>query len=336
MHVVVAIPTLNEEEHIEDLVLSMLNEKARFSSLEIAIADGGSTDRTVEIATSLSKRFSEVHFIRNRKKIQSAAINEVAKLWKDKADILVRCDAHSLYPTNFISNLIGTLRKTKATSVVVPMDSVGVTCMQKAIAWVSDTPVGSGGAAHRGGNVSGFVDHGHHAAIRLTDFLAVGGYDESFITNEDAELDSRLRQNGGSIYLDAGTRIKYFPRRTLKDLFTQYFKYGKGRAMTLMRHPHSVRPRQLSVLVNFFALIFSVAAAGIFQNLAMLAWPALYSLILTATSVLIMIQKHSFCGILAAPAAFVMHMSWALGFLNALLLGEKTYRAANDVALSQP
>ena len=37
-----------------------------------------------------------------------------------------------------------------------------------------------------------WADHGHHALMRISAFRAVGGYDESFSHNEDAELDYRL------------------------------------------------------------------------------------------------------------------------------------------------
>ena len=126
--------------------------------------------------------------------------------------------------------LLEALARTGADSVVVPMDAVGVGCFQRAVAWVVDTPLGSGGSAHRGGKRSGFVDHGHHAAFKAARFRELGGYDEAFSHNEDAEFDRRLADAGGRIWLDADIRIGYFPRATPGALWRQYWNYGRARA----------------------------------------------------------------------------------------------------------
>ena len=54
---------------------------------------------------------------------------------------------------------------------------------------------------------SGYVDHGHHAAFRAASFKAIGGYDETFSHNEDAEFDGALEidQETGLI-ANVGTR----------------------------------------------------------------------------------------------------------------------------------
>src|SRR5206468_2430242 len=152
-------------------------------------------------------------------------------------------------------------------------DSMGETCLQRAIAWVSNSPIGTGGAAHRGGRRSGFVDHGHHAAFRMAAFRRVGGYDESFTHNEDAELDCRQLALGGRVYLDADIRIGYRPRQTLAALARQYYRYGAGRARTAQRHPGSLRLRQLAVPVHVAASLLAVAASAWWP--VGLLWPAL-------------------------------------------------------------
>ncbi|NJM35616.1 MAG: hypothetical protein HC850_13990 [Rhodomicrobium sp.] len=117
--------------------------------------------------------------------------------------------------------------------------------MQKAIAAASNSRLGNGGSAHRGAALSRFVDHGHHAAFDREAFLALGGYDESFRYNEDAEYDWRLTQSGGRIFLLADAAIGYFPRADLVELARQYRNYGWGRASTVLKHGMIPRPRQL-------------------------------------------------------------------------------------------
>jgi succinoglycan biosynthesis protein ExoA len=255
----------------------------------------------------------------NHQRIQSSGINLVAR-FHPAADILVRCDAHAVYPKGYVKSLVRTLERTNADSVVVPMDCVGRSCFENAVGWVSDTRVGSGGSAHRGGHRSGFVDHGHHAAFRMSAFMDTGGYDESFRQNEDAEFDNRLTARGGRVFLDADIRIGYHPRGNFRGLWRQYFNYGFGRSRTARRHPRTVRLRQLVVPVHFCLSLVSLALAAFTGQLLFAAWPLLYASLLLATSLAITASRRSLCGLLAGPAAGVMHTAWATGFLAGLAL----------------
>ena len=60
-----------------------------------------------------------------------------------------------------------------------------------------------------------WTDHGHHALMRVAAFRAVGGYDESFSHNEDAELDYRLRAAGYRIWMTDKTFMVYYPRASV-------------------------------------------------------------------------------------------------------------------------
>ncbi|MFS2007349.1 glycosyltransferase family 2 protein [Duganella sp. CT11-25] len=309
--VLVVVPTLNEEVMIESVLTTLFDGQGPVDGRLFVVADGGSTDATRGIVERIAAARGDVVLMDNPKRRQSAGINLALDTHGAGADILVRCDAHSVYPAGFIDKLIGSLADSGAQAVVVPMDSGGDNCVQRAVAWVSDTPLGSGGSAHRGGKASSFVDHGHHAAFLVSSFRRAGGYDESFSHNEDAELDCRQRAYGGRIWLDAGIRIGYAPRDSLSRLWSQYFNYGKGRSRTIRRHPGSMRLRQFAVPAHLALSLFAIAVAPVFPYL--LAWPLLYLAILTAGSLKIALDKQSACGLLAGPAAFVMHTAWALG-----------------------
>jgi succinoglycan biosynthesis protein ExoA len=234
---------------------------------------------------------------------------------------LVRCDAHSIYPEGFILSVAEALRQTGAASVVIPMDAVGDTCFERANAWTVDTPLGSGGSVHRGGKTSGFVDHGHHAGFNIDIYRQIGGYDETFSHNEDAEYDARLAQAGGKIFLDAYIRIRYIPRGSVGRLAKQYFNYGKGRARNVRKHGQALKVRQAVPVFALLASTVGVAAAPFF-------WPALllpvgYLAVLATASVGIAIWKRSPCGLLAGLISGTMHMSWAAGFLKEVLFGRK-------------
>jgi succinoglycan biosynthesis protein ExoA len=315
-NILVVIPTLNEARGIEAVVNALHEDLPTTARVSMVVVDGGSTDGTVAIVQRLSHKRPLLSVMHNDKRIQSAAVNLAARTAGHDADVLVRCDAHAVYPRGYVRQLVETLDRTQADAVVVPMDSTGHTCLQRAVAWVSDTPVGSGGSAHRGGKTSGFIDHGHHAAFRMASFRRAGGYDESFTHNEDAELDCRQRRLGSRLYLDADIRLGYHPRDSFKGLARQYFAYGRGRSRTVRRHPGSMRARQLALPVHF-ALSAACLLLAVWLPWLLL-WPALYVAVLAATSVGLALRHQSVCGLLAGPAAATMHAAWALGFLLGL------------------
>jgi succinoglycan biosynthesis protein ExoA len=317
VRVLAVVPTLNEERHIEKVLSGLLDEACDFAGMRIVVADGGSQDGTADRVLALARRHPQVSLISNPARIQSAALNLAARQFGRDADVLIRCDAHALYPNHFCRSLVHTLSRTGADAVVVPLDSIGDSCWQRAVAWVSNSAVGTGGSAHRAGRRSGFVDHGHHAAFRMERFRRAGGYDESFTHNEDAELDCRQRALGARVYLDAEIRIGYRPRPTPAGLWHQYFRYGAGRSRTARRHPGSLRLRQLAVPTHLALSLAALALAPIFPPA--LAWPGFYLAVLGTTSLVLALRHRSVCGLLAGPAAAVMHTAWACGFLSALV-----------------
>ncbi len=329
----VVIPTLNEAAHIEQVLRELCVGVDVGAPVHFVVSDGGSTDGTPDIVRGLAASWPwRLTLLHNPKRLQSAAVNLAVKHFGQGCDLLVRCDAHASYPPGFIVRLHASMQAHEADAVVVPMDSVGDAPWQKAVAWVSDTVVGSGGSAHRGGARSGFVDHGHHAAFRMASFCRAGGYDETFSHNEDAELDCRQRALGSRIYLDSGIRIGYLPRDSFKGLWKQYSNYGAGRSRTIRKHPDSWRLRQMAVPINA-VLVFGGLLLGPWWPL-LLAWPALYGSILLFTALSLAVRHRSLVGLLAWPAAFAMHMAWAKGFVTGLLkVRESRWDADTQAAL---
>jgi succinoglycan biosynthesis protein ExoA len=316
--VVVVIPTLNEGRHIEACIRSLMTGDARLSQVEMIVADGGSRDWTRAVVEMLKEEFPNLRLLNNSKRLQSAAVNLAAREAGIGRRILVRCDAHAIYPDNYVMRVADSLARRGVASVVVPMDAEGATCFQKANAWIVDTPLGSGGSAHRGGRTSGFVDHGHHAAFDLKTFQHVGGYDETFSHNEDAEFDTRLRQAGGRIFLDAEIRLVYVPRATILGLAKQYYNYGRGRARTLLKHGERPKARQLIPPATMLACLaaFSLTVVTPWALIV----PGAYLAALAGASLLVAVTRFSPCGLLAGLASGIMHMSWSAGLLRQLLL----------------
>lgn len=325
-NVLLVIPCFNEARHIEGLLKQLVS--AAHPRMTIVVADGRSTDASARIVQAFAARDSAVKLVDNPQRIQSAGINRAVELYGDDADVMIRIDAHSAYPADYCRILLEEAERTGADAVVVGMRTVGTACFQRAAAGAQNSRLGTGGSSHRVGAGAMWVDHGHHALIRIEAFRAIGGYDETFATNEDAEFDIRLRKQGGTIWLTDRVRPIYFPRDTVRGLFRQYRKYGAGRLRTQRKHRLPLKLRQLLpslVVPSAVAAILSPVVALMGYGLLALALAVptvLWLLACLGFGALLAFRQEERCVLLSGPAAIVMHFAWSLGFWEAALGGE--------------
>lgn len=319
MKVLVVIPCLNEARHIEPLLMKLAAGRGNHDML-IVVADGGSADGTQAIVSLVAEQVPGVVLLHNPERIQSAAVNLAVKQFGDGRDYLIRIDAHGDYPDDYCQTLLQEAVDTGADSVVVGMKTVGFGSFQKATAVAQNSKLGNGGSKHRDGAVGHWIDHGHHALMRIEAFSAVGGYDPAFTHNEDAELDFRLRKAGFRIWMTSKTFMIYYPRSAPYPLFRQYLGYGRGRARNLLKHKARPKLRQ--------ALPLAVVPVILFAFLSVFHWIALVPLALWAAACLaygfwIALSQKNALGPLAAISAMIMHAAWSAGFWLELVSGRQ-------------
>ncbi|AZO26331.1 MULTISPECIES: glycosyltransferase family 2 protein [unclassified Mesorhizobium] len=311
----IVVPCLNEAAHIGALLEQLRPAAARLGA-RIVVVDGGSADGTQAIVEKAAAEDPRVTLLANPKRIQSAAINLAVSTFGDGADYLIRIDAHGGYPADYCDRLVEEALATSADSVVVSMLTSGTGAVQKAVAAAQNSKLGTGGSKHRHMSAGEWVDHGHHALMRIAAFRAVGGYDESFSHNEDAELDHRLRLAGCRIWMSGRTQMVYYPRSTLKGLFFQYLGYGRGRAKNVLKHRMMPKLRQMIPLLVFPVVLLTVfAPLFVLAAVPFLIWAA----VCLGYGVVTAIGQRNPAIALAGVSAMVMHLGWSVGFWLQLL-----------------
>jgi succinoglycan biosynthesis protein ExoA len=324
----VVVPCLNEQRHIEQVLANLAREAERLD-LKVIVVDGGSTDQTSAIVQEITRSNARIALMENPKRIQAAAINAAVNKHGSASRFLIRVDAHSGYPERFCETLLGVQARTQADSVVVAMRTAGSSCFQRAAAAAQNSLLGNGGSAHRNETTDRWVEHGHHALMTIDAFKAVGGYDETFTHNEDAELDARLIDHGFRIFLTGEVRVTYYPRGSVVDLARQYFNFGRGRARNFLKHPESVKFRHLALAAVAPTLCLGLLApvAGIFA-LPALAWAGLcvgYGIVLGG-------RLRDPCAAAAGIAAMAMQAGWSFGFLRELVANAGSAKSVKRVA----
>jgi succinoglycan biosynthesis protein ExoA len=308
--VLIVVPTLNEADHIAD-VIATLQADCRCSEALIAVSDGGSSDQTPAIVERIGTADPRVRMVTTAARLTtSASINRAVEFYGRGRRWLVRLDAHARYPKDYASRLVEKAIETGAGFIVTPMFTIGETCFQRAAAAAQNSFLGTGGSAHRLLNRGGWVEHGHHALFDLALFQELGGYDDKLNFNEDAEFDRRLIKSGGRIWLADDLVVTYVPRKNTISLFKQYVKHGRGRAHTFARHGGRYRIRHF--------ILPSVAPIIILALLGPFYWPlavpaSAWVLLCLSYGVVLGMRNRDFCAGASGYASMVMQVAWSFG-----------------------
>jgi succinoglycan biosynthesis protein ExoA len=313
--VTIAMPAYNEERYIEACIASVQSQDYPRDRIEILVADGRSTDQTRDILARLATADPRIRVIDNPARLQAAGLGLLVK--QATGDIFVRMDVHCEYAPDYVRRCVETLERTGADNVGGAQRAKARSFFQRALCAALASPLGVGGAKYRSADAEGYVDTVFLGAFRRRVFETVGLWDPGAITNEDAELNQRILDSGGQIYLSRDIVVSYFPRDSFKTLARQYYKYGRGRARTLLklgRFP-TVRP------VLPFVMVAGATALLVVPPLWPLAPLAFASYALATGAEAVRIGGH--LGPAAIPVVWamfpVLHASHGVGFAAGLL-----------------
>jgi succinoglycan biosynthesis protein ExoA len=239
----IVIPCLDEEATIEAVLRGAMEQHYPASRLEILVCDGGSRDATRTLVARLAAVDPRVRIVDNPGRFPSAGLNEGIR--RASGAVIVRMDAHAEYAPDYVAAAVEALRRTGATVAGGAARARASGSFQRALVAALSSPLGVGGSAYRDAAREGYVESVWGGAFRREAFEKVGLFDGEARANEDAELNQRILEAGGSVYLAREIVSFYYPRSSLGELFSQYFVYGQGRARTLLARRRLLSPRPL-------------------------------------------------------------------------------------------
>lgn len=251
---------LNEAAHVEQLVADVAAQDYE-GDVEVFVADGGSTDGSVERLEDAAARAGlELTVLPNPRRWVSHGLNECIR--RASGDLIVRLDCHSRYPSDYLRLCAEAAEETGAWNVGGVYVPHGRTPMERAVACAVDSPFGGvNWTRHADGNGRVEADTVYLGAFRPVAFERAGLYDESLVRNQDDELNLRLRLAGGRIVLDPAIRAHYTPRGSLGRVARQYYEYGLWKVPVMRKHRQVLSARSLAPLV-FLGSLGALGAAG--------------------------------------------------------------------------
>jgi len=308
----VIVPCRNEVAFIEAFVQAVLAQRlAQRDALELVIADGASDDGTRARLDAAAAHDARLRVVDNPERITPVALNRA--IAASLGEIIVRMDVHTTYAPDYIAMCAQVLAETGADCVGGAWRPEG----DSAIALAFRSRFGSGGAASRREGYSGEVDTVYLGAWKRDTLIALGGFDEHLVRNQDDELNLRITRGGGRVWQDARIVSHYTPRNSYAALARQFHQYGYWKVAVIRKHRQPASPRHL-VPFGFVALLGLLALAAPWSVAAAAALAALLGLYAAAALA---------NGLLAAPrqalgvawATACMQLGYGLGFGRGLL-----------------
>jgi succinoglycan biosynthesis protein ExoA len=312
--VTVAIPARNEEATIEACLSSVLQQD--YQHIEVLVVDGGSTDGTRNIVSTVSCQDARVRLIRgvagSIPRSLNLALAAARGVW------LVRVDAHSTIPVDYVSTGVSVAQTGGWLALGGRKNAVASTPVGFAIAAALNSRFGVGNSYYHYGAAPRFVDHVPFGIYSTRMAQELGGWDERLTVNEDFEFDQRVRLAGHSILFDPRLVIYWRCRESVFELFNQYMRYGEGKPTVAWLHPDSLKARHLAPPALILLLgTAAVAAPRSPRTAVVLSAPYVVALIwatlATWQDVTDPRARHQL------PAIFTaMHVGYGVGFIRGL------------------
>jgi succinoglycan biosynthesis protein ExoA len=322
----VIVPVRNEANTLGSTLAQLLGQDYDPARFEVIVVDGGSTDGTPEAVHRLRPHHPNLALLGNPRRLSSAARN--VGVWHARGDLIVIVDGHcEVRDPYYLRELASAFARSDADCVgrPQPLDVTGATTLQRAIAAARSSWLGHHLASFIYSDAEQFVPPQSVAvAYRRSVFGAVGFFDERFDACEDVEFNHRVDRAGLRCFFTPNVRVHYHPRSTLRGLFGQMARYGRGRIRLARKHPAA---RSFAVTVP--ALFVAGLAAG--PPLAWLSpWAAsaftagltLYACTVLAVSLVIGLRRGNLLLLPWLPLTFVtIHVGAGYGALEEWLCG---------------
>ncbi len=321
----IIIPCRNEEKHIIDALNSIIYGDYSMTDMEILIVDGRSNDKTRDIVREFEKKHKQIKLIDNPQQTVPYAMNYGIK--EAKGDIIIRLDAHSIYPKDYISQLIYWLDNLDADNVGGVIEPIfqDNNVKANAIAYSSSHIFGVGNSKFRLQHESTeplLVDTVPFGCFRAKVFEKVGLYDTDLIRNQDDELNARIIQHSGKIYLIPTLKVKYYTRNSFSKLFKMFYQYGYFKPLVnkKLKKPATFRQFIPLLFVLFIIIGGLLCLVTSFFNKFFLLIICFYFIINFFVSIGISMKDKNFKLLpYLIVSFFVIHISYGLGYLRGII-----------------
>jgi len=210
----VVIPSFNEEERIERCLASLVKQDFPRNEYEIIVVDGGSKDRTREIA----EKYADVVFIQTSPKVGGARNDGALRA---RGEIIATTDADTILPPNWLSRIKHGFLDPEVVMLYGPVKPIEATIKNRFYLFLANS------FAHIG-YLTGTVlfTLGCNSVFRAEPFKKAGMYRVSD-AGDDLEIAHRMRKIG-KVKFDRKLFVSFSMRRydqfgALKSIYEWFY-----------------------------------------------------------------------------------------------------------------
>ena len=309
----VLIPVLNEERHIRESVEAMLSQSYD-GEIEFLFMDGDSDDRTKEILEEMAASDHRIRVLDNPQRRTTFGLN--IGLENARGDYVVRMDAHTHYPAEYVAKGVERLERGDVEWVTGPQIPHGTGKWSRRVAIALRSWFGAGGSGKWEAEEEKDIDTGVFTGVWKRETLdSYGGWDDGWPVNQDSELAARFFERGSRIVCVPELGALYTPRDSLESLWRQYWRYGYYRAKTSRYHPTSMRRSAVfppGLVIALAGAVLAPRPLRLACRAAVGAWAAG----VVAASAPTAREQGPAEGAGLAVVFATMHLSWGAGFLR--------------------
>ncbi len=319
--VTILVPCRNEAPFIAACLESIVGSDYPNDRLEVLVIDGLSEDGTRSIVSRFVAQHAMFRLLDNMGKTTPRGLN--IGIAAASGDIIMRMDAHSIYPKNYIAALVEWLENSGA-------DNVGGVCltlpsgdssMARAIAKGLSHPFGVGTSYFRIGTAAPrWVDTVFGGCYKKEIFTRIGVFDEQLIRNQDDEFNHRLIARGGRVLLVPDVVSYYYARSSLRQLWRMYSQYGYFKPLVAWKVGRICTLRQLVPLLCLALLIGLSTSSTVFQpsRLILTLLVSCYALADFAVSFAVGLSSGLRCAGCLMLVFPTLHVSYGIGYMRGI------------------
>ena len=279
-------------------------------SAEVIVVDGMSTDGTRAIVMECAAGDSRIRLVDNIRRIQSAALN--IGIAESRGEYVMRLDAHSTYPTDYLRLCLETALRTGADNtggIAVTMPR-GEGYGAKLVQALTTHKFGVGDSGFRTGAAGGEVDTVPYGFFKRSVFDRVGLFDERLIRAQDYEMNARIRLAGGKIWMNPAIQLRYYQQPDLPTFIRkQIVKEAPYNAYMWYVAPYSFRIRHAVTGVFAAGMILGLLLASATRPIAWLfgATMALYAALALASAFQQALRYREVRHVFVLPVSFFLY-----------------------------
>lgn len=319
MKLSVICPIYNEEKYIVPFLDSVLQQDFSHDDMEVLLVDGMSRDRTRQVISQYIAKYPFLRLLDNPERTAPCAMNVGIK--EAKGEVIIRLDAHALYPFNYFSTLVTRLYQLNADNIgcVLNTDVLNKTPKTLAIREVLSNRFGVGNSSFRTGVTSACeVDTVPFGCWRREVFQKYGFYDKHLVRNQDIELNKRIKRGGGHIFIIPDISCTYLARETFKALAKNNYGNGKWNILTVYytKYFSSLSVRHFIPLAFVLSLLLPIVLMPLNLWFGVLSLMSLGAYLMTLGGVSFTIWKTKRLNVFYLLMSFLtLHLSYGWGSL---------------------